>query len=61
MNVYCHHYDLLIVKTDFTSAVILFYAWICIAFTVSYSISHQRDSRAPTVITSTDETDEADD
>ena len=27
--------------------------------TVSYSISHQKDPRAPTAITSTDETDEA--
>ena len=27
--------------------------------TVSYSISHQKDPRAPTAITSTDETDES--
>ena len=58
MNIYCHGYDLLIVKTDFTSAVLLFHSWICLTFTVSYSISHQKDHRAPTAITSTDETDE---
>ena len=58
MNIYCHRYDLLIVKTDFTSAVILFHSWICLTFTVSYSISRQKDHRAQTAIKSTDETDD---